>query len=149
MLNCSEYVGWRNMVGIRVVTLSNIMQVTNVTFAFHWKSSKLRLRKLPHFFFFFSFQEIDDRNRSDLRQDLASGNSLTAEQPAKAEVNQDSPQAAAAVDNHSVMSFFKTLVSHCFPLGLKAMDQNECLKKKKPCGCAQLNVMCSVMNTEE
>uniref|UniRef100_A0A8C3GK88 Brain enriched myelin associated protein 1 n=1 Tax=Cairina moschata TaxID=8855 RepID=A0A8C3GK88_CAIMO len=56
-------------------------------------------------------KEIDDRNRSDLRQDLASGNSLTAEQPAKAEVNQDSPQAAAAVDNHSVMSFFKTLVS--------------------------------------
>ncbi|KAI6073897.1 Breast carcinoma-amplified sequence 1 isoform X1 [Aix galericulata] len=56
-------------------------------------------------------EEIDDRNRSDLRQDLASGNSLTAEQPAKAEVNQDSPQAAAAVDNHSVMSFFKTLVS--------------------------------------
>lgn len=52
MLNCSEYVGWRNMVGIRVVTLSNIMQVTNVTFAFHWKSSKLGLRKLPHFFFF-------------------------------------------------------------------------------------------------
>ncbi|XP_068556499.1 breast carcinoma-amplified sequence 1 isoform X6 [Anas acuta] len=56
-------------------------------------------------------KEIDDRNRSDLRQDLASGNSLAAEQPAKAEVNQDSPQAAAAVDNRSVMSFFKTLVS--------------------------------------
>ncbi|XP_032054380.1 breast carcinoma-amplified sequence 1 isoform X2 [Aythya fuligula] len=56
-------------------------------------------------------KEIDDRNRSDLRQDLASGNSLAAEQPAKSEVNQDSPQAAAAVDNHSVMSFFKTLVS--------------------------------------
>lgn len=56
-------------------------------------------------------KEIDDCNRRDLRQDLASVNSLTAEQPAKAEVNQDSPQAAAAVDNHSVMSFFKTLVS--------------------------------------
>ncbi|XP_040431790.1 breast carcinoma-amplified sequence 1 isoform X3 [Cygnus olor] len=56
-------------------------------------------------------KEIDDCNRRDLRQDLASVNSLTAEQPARAEVNQDSPQAAAAVDNHSVMSFFKTLVS--------------------------------------
>ncbi|XP_066834382.1 breast carcinoma-amplified sequence 1 isoform X3 [Anser cygnoides] len=56
-------------------------------------------------------KEIDDCNRRDLRQDLASVNSLTAEQPAKAEVNQDSPQAVAAVDNHSVMSFFKTLVS--------------------------------------
>ncbi|EOB08010.1 Breast carcinoma-amplified sequence 1, partial [Anas platyrhynchos] len=55
--------------------------------------------------------KANDRNRSDLRQDLASGNSLAAEQPAKAEVNQDSPQAAAAVDNRSVMSFFKTLVS--------------------------------------
>ncbi|KFQ88406.1 Breast carcinoma-amplified sequence 1, partial [Phoenicopterus ruber ruber] len=56
------------------------------------------------------FQEIDDCNRKDLRQDLAGVNSLTAEQPEKAEVKQDNPQPVAAVD-HSVMSFLKTLVS--------------------------------------
>ncbi|XP_028941272.1 breast carcinoma-amplified sequence 1 [Antrostomus carolinensis] len=55
-------------------------------------------------------KEIDDCNRKDLRQDSAGVNSLTAEQPEKAEVNQDNPQPATAVDN-SVMSFLKTLVS--------------------------------------
>ncbi|KAM6319521.1 LOW QUALITY PROTEIN: breast carcinoma-amplified sequence 1 [Podargus strigoides] len=55
-------------------------------------------------------KEIDDCNRTDLQQDSAGVNSLTAEQPEKAEVKQDSPQPAAAVDN-SVMSFLKTLVS--------------------------------------
>lgn len=51
MLDCSEDVGWRNMVGIKVVTLRNIMQVTNVTFAFLCKVSRLRLRELcPRFF---------------------------------------------------------------------------------------------------
>ncbi|NXS71188.1 BCAS1 protein, partial [Pandion haliaetus] len=54
--------------------------------------------------------EIDDCNRKDLRQDLAGVSSLTAEQPEKAEVKQDNPQPAAAVDN-PVMSFLKTLVS--------------------------------------
>ncbi|NXK08062.1 BCAS1 protein, partial [Herpetotheres cachinnans] len=54
--------------------------------------------------------EIDDCNQKDLRQDSAGVNGLTAEQPEKAEVKQDSPQAAAAIDN-SVMSFLKTLVS--------------------------------------
>ncbi|NXX16366.1 BCAS1 protein, partial [Podargus strigoides] len=57
-----------------------------------------------------SAREIDDCNRTDLQQDSAGVNSLTAEQPEKAEVKQDSPQPAAAVDN-SVMSFLKTLVS--------------------------------------
>ncbi|NXL09558.1 BCAS1 protein, partial [Mesembrinibis cayennensis] len=56
------------------------------------------------------FQEIDDCNQKDLRQDSAGVNGLTAEQPEKAEVKQDNPQPAAAVDN-SVMSFLKTLVS--------------------------------------
>ncbi|XP_072735560.1 breast carcinoma-amplified sequence 1 [Ciconia boyciana] len=55
-------------------------------------------------------KEIDDCNQKDLRQDSAGVNGLTAEQPEKAEVKQDSPQPAAAVDN-SVMSFLKTLVS--------------------------------------
>ncbi|NXV28824.1 BCAS1 protein, partial [Rissa tridactyla] len=54
--------------------------------------------------------EIDACNREDLRQDSAGVNGLTAEQPEKAEVKQDKPQPAAAVDN-SVMSFLKTLVS--------------------------------------
>ncbi|KAM6053306.1 breast carcinoma-amplified sequence 1 isoform 3-T5 [Theristicus caerulescens] len=55
-------------------------------------------------------KEIDDCNQKDLRQDSAGVNGLTAEQPEKAEVKQDNPQPAAAVDN-SVMSFLKTLVS--------------------------------------
>nr|XP_009932136.1 PREDICTED: breast carcinoma-amplified sequence 1 [Opisthocomus hoazin] len=55
-------------------------------------------------------KEIDDCNQKDLRQDSAGVNSLTAEQPEKAEVKQDNPQPAAAVDN-SIMSFLKTLVS--------------------------------------
>ncbi|KFZ50573.1 Breast carcinoma-amplified sequence 1, partial [Antrostomus carolinensis] len=54
--------------------------------------------------------KANDCNRKDLRQDSAGVNSLTAEQPEKAEVNQDNPQPATAVDN-SVMSFLKTLVS--------------------------------------
>ncbi|NXK44626.1 BCAS1 protein, partial [Chauna torquata] len=54
---------------------------------------------------------IDDCNQRDLRQDPAGVNGLTAEQPEKTEVKQDIPQPAAAVDNHSVMSFLKTLVS--------------------------------------
>ncbi|NWS39462.1 BCAS1 protein, partial [Probosciger aterrimus] len=49
-------------------------------------------------------------NQKDLQQDSAGVNSLTAEQPRKAEGKQESPQTAAAVDN-SVMSFLKTLVS--------------------------------------
>uniref|UniRef100_A0A8B9EQA6 Breast carcinoma amplified sequence 1 n=1 Tax=Anser cygnoides TaxID=8845 RepID=A0A8B9EQA6_ANSCY len=69
-------------------------------------------------------KEIDDCNRRDLRQDLASVNSLTAEQPAKAEVNQDSPQAVAAVDNHSVMSFFKTLSTEQQPVSSVKSDKN-------------------------
>ncbi|XP_053937760.1 breast carcinoma-amplified sequence 1 isoform X3 [Cuculus canorus] len=55
-------------------------------------------------------KEIDACNQEDLRQDSAGVNSLTAEQSEKAEVKQDNPQPAAAVDN-SVMSFLKTLVS--------------------------------------
>ncbi|NXF28644.1 BCAS1 protein, partial [Nyctibius bracteatus] len=57
-----------------------------------------------------SNSEIDECNRKDLQQDSAGDNGLTAEQPEKAEVKQDNPQPAAAVDN-SVMSFLKTLVS--------------------------------------
>ncbi|NXU87665.1 BCAS1 protein, partial [Xiphorhynchus elegans] len=56
-----------------------------------------------------SASEVDDCNPKDLR-DSAGVNSPTAAQPEKAEVKQDSPQAAAAGDN-SVMSFLKTLVS--------------------------------------
>ncbi|XP_061865005.1 breast carcinoma-amplified sequence 1 isoform X2 [Colius striatus] len=55
-------------------------------------------------------KEIDDCNQKDLQQESAGVNSLTAEQPEKAEVKQDNPHPAAAVDN-SVMSFLKTLVS--------------------------------------
>uniref|UniRef100_A0A663MYF3 Brain enriched myelin associated protein 1 n=1 Tax=Athene cunicularia TaxID=194338 RepID=A0A663MYF3_ATHCN len=55
-------------------------------------------------------KEIDDCNQKDIRQDSAGVNSLTAGQPEQAEVNQENPQPAAAVDN-SVMSFLKTLVS--------------------------------------
>ncbi|KAM6243321.1 breast carcinoma-amplified sequence 1 isoform 3-T6 [Spheniscus humboldti] len=55
-------------------------------------------------------KEIDDCNQKDLQQDSAGVNGLTAEQPEKAEVKQDNPQPAAAIDN-SVMSFLKTLVS--------------------------------------
>ncbi|XP_074776563.1 breast carcinoma-amplified sequence 1 isoform X2 [Athene noctua] len=55
-------------------------------------------------------KEIDDCNQKDLRQDSAGVNSLTAGQPEQAEVNQENPQPAAAVDN-SIMSFLKTLVS--------------------------------------
>ncbi|NXI36429.1 BCAS1 protein, partial [Galbula dea] len=54
--------------------------------------------------------KANDCNQRDLQQDSAGVNSLTAEQPEKAEVKQDNPQPAAAVDN-SVMSFLKTLVS--------------------------------------
>ncbi|KFQ97312.1 Breast carcinoma-amplified sequence 1, partial [Nipponia nippon] len=54
--------------------------------------------------------KANDCNQKDLRQDSAGVNGPTAEQPAKAEVKQDNPQPAAAVDN-SVMSFLKTLVS--------------------------------------
>ncbi|KAF1556259.1 Breast carcinoma-amplified sequence 1, partial [Eudyptula albosignata] len=57
-----------------------------------------------------SNSEIDDCNQKDLQQDSAGVNGLTAEQPEKAEVKQDNPQPAAAIDN-SVMSFLKTLVS--------------------------------------
>ncbi|NWR84095.1 BCAS1 protein, partial [Furnarius figulus] len=53
--------------------------------------------------------KANDCNPKDL-QDSAGINSPTAAQPQKAEVKQDSPQAAAAGDN-SVMSFLKTLVS--------------------------------------
>ncbi|XP_072206120.1 breast carcinoma-amplified sequence 1 isoform X4 [Excalfactoria chinensis] len=56
-------------------------------------------------------KEIDDCNQRDLRQDSAGVSGLTAGQPEKAEVKQDSSQPAAAVDNNSVMSFLKTLVS--------------------------------------
>ncbi|XP_021272261.1 breast carcinoma-amplified sequence 1 isoform X2 [Numida meleagris] len=56
-------------------------------------------------------KEIDDCNQRDLQHDSAGVSGLTAEQPEKAEVKQDSSQAAAAVDNNSVMSFLKTLVS--------------------------------------
>ncbi|XP_029865730.1 breast carcinoma-amplified sequence 1 isoform X3 [Aquila chrysaetos chrysaetos] len=55
-------------------------------------------------------KEIHDCNQKDLRQDSAGVSGLAAEQPEKAEVKPDNPQAAAAVDN-SVMSFLKTLVS--------------------------------------
>ncbi|KFW69031.1 Breast carcinoma-amplified sequence 1, partial [Pygoscelis adeliae] len=54
--------------------------------------------------------KANDRNQKDLQQDSAGVNGLTAEQPEKAEVKQDNPQPAAAIDN-SVMSFLKTLVS--------------------------------------
>ncbi|XP_064530249.1 breast carcinoma-amplified sequence 1 isoform X2 [Pseudopipra pipra] len=55
-------------------------------------------------------KEIDDCNQKDLREDSAGVTSPSAAQAEKAEVKQDSPQAAAAGDN-SVMSFLKTLVS--------------------------------------
>ncbi|NWH61905.1 BCAS1 protein, partial [Geococcyx californianus] len=64
---------------------------------------------------------IDACNQEDLRQDLAGGNDLTAEQPEKAEVKQDNHQPAAAVDN-SVMSFLKTLVS---PSKAEAKSESE------------------------
>ncbi|NXI60834.1 BCAS1 protein, partial [Chloroceryle aenea] len=51
--------------------------------------------------------KANDCNQKDLQQDSAGVNSLTAEQPEKAEVKQE---PATAVDN-SVMSFLKTLVS--------------------------------------
>ncbi|NWW52727.1 BCAS1 protein, partial [Pedionomus torquatus] len=54
--------------------------------------------------------EIDACNQKDLPQDSTGVNSLTAEQPEKAEVKEDNPQPVAAVEN-SVMSFLKTLVS--------------------------------------
>ncbi|NXJ63107.1 BCAS1 protein, partial [Rostratula benghalensis] len=54
--------------------------------------------------------EIDACNQKDLRQDSAGVNSLTAEQPEKAEIKEENAQAVAAVEN-SVMSFLKTLVS--------------------------------------
>ncbi|NWR28337.1 BCAS1 protein, partial [Tachuris rubrigastra] len=57
-----------------------------------------------------SAAEIDDCNQKDLREDSAGVTSPSAAQAEKAEVKQDSPQAAAAGDN-SVMSFLKTLVS--------------------------------------
>ncbi|NWU82843.1 BCAS1 protein, partial [Onychorhynchus coronatus] len=57
-----------------------------------------------------SAAEIDDCNQKDLREDSAGVTSPGAAQAEKAEVKQDSPQAAAAGDN-SVMSFLKTLVS--------------------------------------
>ncbi|KAF1625619.1 Breast carcinoma-amplified sequence 1, partial [Eudyptes filholi] len=57
-----------------------------------------------------SNSEIDDCNQKDLQQDSAGVNGLTAEQPEKAEVKQDNPRPAAAIDN-SVMSFLKTLYS--------------------------------------
>uniref|UniRef100_A0A803XWC9 Brain enriched myelin associated protein 1 n=1 Tax=Meleagris gallopavo TaxID=9103 RepID=A0A803XWC9_MELGA len=56
-------------------------------------------------------KEIDDCNQRDLQQDSAGVSGLPAGQPEKAEVKQDNSQAAAAVDNNSVMSFLKTLVS--------------------------------------
>ncbi|KFV86032.1 Breast carcinoma-amplified sequence 1, partial [Struthio camelus australis] len=56
--------------------------------------------------------EIDDCNQKDKQQDAAGVNCATTEQPEKAEVKQENPQGAAAVDNNnSVMSFLKTLVS--------------------------------------
>ncbi|OXB62027.1 hypothetical protein ASZ78_003198, partial [Callipepla squamata] len=62
--------------------------------------------------------EIDDCNQRDLQQDSAGVSGLTAGQPEKAVVKQDSSQPAAAADNSSVMSFLKTLVSAAFPLCL-------------------------------
>ncbi|NWI08097.1 BCAS1 protein, partial [Crypturellus soui] len=54
---------------------------------------------------------IDDCNQKDIQQDAAGVNCATTEQPKRAEVKQENPQAAAAVDNdNSVMSFLKTLV---------------------------------------
>ncbi|XP_027501859.1 breast carcinoma-amplified sequence 1 [Corapipo altera] len=55
-------------------------------------------------------KEVDDCNQKDLREDSAGVTSPSAAQAEKAEVKQNSPQAAAAGDN-SVMSFLKTLVS--------------------------------------
>ncbi|NWI26715.1 BCAS1 protein, partial [Sula dactylatra] len=54
--------------------------------------------------------KANDCNQKDLQQDSAGVNGLSAKQPQQAEVKQDNPQPAAAVDN-SVMSFLKTLVS--------------------------------------
>ncbi|KFV13128.1 Breast carcinoma-amplified sequence 1, partial [Tauraco erythrolophus] len=54
--------------------------------------------------------KANDCNQKDLQQDSAGVNAPSAEQPEKAEVKQDNPQPATAVDN-SVMSFLKTLVS--------------------------------------
>ncbi|KFW75564.1 Breast carcinoma-amplified sequence 1, partial [Manacus vitellinus] len=54
--------------------------------------------------------KANDCNQKDLREDSAGVTSPGAAQAEKAEVKQDSPQAAAAGDN-SVMSFLRTLVS--------------------------------------
>uniref|UniRef100_A0A8C0F8C4 Brain enriched myelin associated protein 1 n=1 Tax=Bubo bubo TaxID=30461 RepID=A0A8C0F8C4_BUBBB len=55
-------------------------------------------------------------------KDSAGINSLTAGQPEKAEVKQENPQPAVAVDN-SVMSFLKTLVSFCFSFSSLSTEQ--------------------------
>ncbi|NWU07631.1 BCAS1 protein, partial [Cephalopterus ornatus] len=54
--------------------------------------------------------KANDCNQKDLREDSAGVTGPSAAPAEKAEVKQDSPQAAAAGDN-SVMSFLKTLVS--------------------------------------
>ncbi|KGL83389.1 Breast carcinoma-amplified sequence 1, partial [Tinamus guttatus] len=56
--------------------------------------------------------QANDCNQKDTQQDAAGVNCAGTEQPERAEVKQENPQAAAALDNdNSVMSFLKTLVS--------------------------------------
>ncbi|KAJ7401229.1 hypothetical protein BTVI_97929 [Pitangus sulphuratus] len=69
--------------------------VPGATLAWNWQLHKV---------------EIDDCNQKDLREDSAGVPNPSSAQAEKAEVKQDSLQAAAAGDN-SVMSFLKTLVS--------------------------------------
>ncbi|NXY57662.1 BCAS1 protein, partial [Callaeas wilsoni] len=54
--------------------------------------------------------EIDECNQKDLGEDSAGEQDLAAAAPGRAQVEQDSPQAAAA--QGSVMSFLKTLVTN-------------------------------------
>ncbi|NXA47519.1 BCAS1 protein, partial [Nothocercus julius] len=71
---------------------------------------------------------IDDCNQKDIQQDAAGVNCATTEQPERAEVKQENPQAAAAVaDDNSVMSFLKTLV-RC-ELGNKYSNVNDIVQK--------------------
>ncbi|NXA34233.1 BCAS1 protein, partial [Eudromia elegans] len=71
---------------------------------------------------------IDDCNQKDIQQDAAGVNCATTEQPERAEVKEENPQAAAAVDNdNSVMSFLKTLV-RC-ELGIKYSSVNDVVRK--------------------
>ncbi|NWT19409.1 BCAS1 protein, partial [Vireo altiloquus] len=65
-------------------------------------------QSLPPFFLF--LKEIDECSQQDLGQDRAGEQDVAAAAPGRAQVEQDSPQAAAG--QGSVMSFLKTLVTN-------------------------------------